>query len=561
MVLEPVRSRGARRHALPCLLALLTCLLLPGPGHAFTLPDSGQTSCFDDAQQITCPTAKSDAYYGQDGNFLSAPMSYTDNGDGTVTDNNTGLTWQQTPDRSGLTWANATTYCTNLRTGDHTDWRLPSRREIATLVSFNRDSPSLAYLLEMPNMEESFWTATTYVVDTTQAYALSQGDDYIELHAKDTSATSLATRCVRGDALPAFAPSDDGQTITDTTTGLMWEKNFSNTQIYWKDALAYCSSLTTGDHTDWRVPNITELYTLLDDTTSNPALPAGFGQVSGAPILWSGTSLFYAPQYAMVMGVADEGRSFRWAKTTGYEHTDFPKVICVRSGPSLAPTLGSYAAGAVTAPAAGASLNFGTAATLQWDSTALSGATVDLYAINDTRSEIGDTAPDAALVARMAAVKFASAVPNSGSYAFAPKALNILGETTKILVVSNTQNWGLTPGLFTVSATLPAPTALAATLVRPTSFTANWQAVSDATSYLLSVYDKTASAYVGNLNKLDVGAVTSYAVTGLTPGHVYRYAVQAALGAGTSGGSNVITVTAPSVEDAPLNLLLMDEAN
>ena len=60
--------------------------------------------------------------------------SYTDNGDGTVTDNVTGLMWQQTVPTGTYTWAQAVAYCPTLTLADHSDWRLPSRIELVSIV-------------------------------------------------------------------------------------------------------------------------------------------------------------------------------------------------------------------------------------------------------------------------------------------------------------------------------------------------------------------------------------------------------------------------------------------
>jgi hypothetical protein len=51
---------------------------------------------------------------------------YYDNGDGTITDNNTGLMWMKDVDYHGTTsWYNAVTYCNNLTYAGHSDWQLP----------------------------------------------------------------------------------------------------------------------------------------------------------------------------------------------------------------------------------------------------------------------------------------------------------------------------------------------------------------------------------------------------------------------------------------------------
>ena len=63
-------------------------------------------------------------FYGQDGDYQKGtPMSYTDNGDGTVTDNVTGLMWAQDQSETNYPWSEAGTYCANLTLGGYDDWR------------------------------------------------------------------------------------------------------------------------------------------------------------------------------------------------------------------------------------------------------------------------------------------------------------------------------------------------------------------------------------------------------------------------------------------------------
>jgi hypothetical protein len=71
------------------------------------------------------------------------PDSYTDNRDGTVTDNVTGLMWQQTVPSIhdfpfGCPWADAVAYCQTLTLASYSDWRLPSRIELVSLVDEER---------------------------------------------------------------------------------------------------------------------------------------------------------------------------------------------------------------------------------------------------------------------------------------------------------------------------------------------------------------------------------------------------------------------------------------
>ena len=64
------------------------------------------------------------------------PESYTDNGDQTVTDNVTGLMWQQAIAPGTYSYAAALAYCPTLTLGGHSDWRLPSIIELVSLVDY-----------------------------------------------------------------------------------------------------------------------------------------------------------------------------------------------------------------------------------------------------------------------------------------------------------------------------------------------------------------------------------------------------------------------------------------
>jgi hypothetical protein len=115
------------------------------------LPDTGQTKCYDAAgNEITCP-AKGEPFYGQDANYHGAAPSFTDNGNETVTDNNTRLVWQKsTADTNGdesisnsdypagdqMTWQDAVNYCAGLTFAERSDWRLPNVIELESIVDY-----------------------------------------------------------------------------------------------------------------------------------------------------------------------------------------------------------------------------------------------------------------------------------------------------------------------------------------------------------------------------------------------------------------------------------------
>jgi hypothetical protein len=97
--------------------------------------------------------------------------------------------------------------------------------------------------------------------------------------------------------IPRFIDNGDG-TVTDNLTGLMWAKNANIANGYkgWSVAISYANSLSLGSecgtpHTDWRLPNVKELQSLMDYGNFSPALPSGhpFSNVQSG-VYWSSTT-------------------------------------------------------------------------------------------------------------------------------------------------------------------------------------------------------------------------------------------------------------------------------
>ncbi|MDH4319660.1 MAG: DUF1566 domain-containing protein, partial [Desulfobulbaceae bacterium] len=85
---------------------------------------------------------------------------YVDNRDGTVTDLATDLMWQGDEAKS-MTWEDALKYCNNLRIGGYDDWRLPSVRELASLVDDSRHNPSIREDVFVGTRSAPYWSSTT----------------------------------------------------------------------------------------------------------------------------------------------------------------------------------------------------------------------------------------------------------------------------------------------------------------------------------------------------------------------------------------------------------------
>ncbi len=93
------------------------------------------------------------------------PTHYTDNGDGTVTDDVTGLMWQKTlPVTSPppyWRWADALLYCQGLRLAGFDNWRLPSAIELLSIVDYGHANPAIDQTVFPNTPALTFWTSTT----------------------------------------------------------------------------------------------------------------------------------------------------------------------------------------------------------------------------------------------------------------------------------------------------------------------------------------------------------------------------------------------------------------
>lgn len=89
-----------------------------------------------------------------------------------ITDNLTGLIWVKEPDATLRQWTNALTYSNGLDKCGYTDWRLPNRKEIRSLVNYGETAPSTWLNAQgFSNvLTGSYWSSTTYSYDTLQAW-------------------------------------------------------------------------------------------------------------------------------------------------------------------------------------------------------------------------------------------------------------------------------------------------------------------------------------------------------------------------------------------------------
>lgn len=281
---------------------------------SFSVVDTGQAACYDsNGIEIDCPPAEV-AFYGQDAQFEGPGLNYTDNGDGTVTDNVTGLVWQQVPADMPFNWQDAQDYCEVLSLAGSDNWRTPSLKELFSISDFaigwpyiNTEYFGLANAPEFK--QQQYWSSNYYEVGTTHggassAMGVNHGTGHIKAYPDGNDGGPMVAkyvRCVRGEeyGVNKFGDRHDG-TVTDKATGLMWMQDDSFVALDWQEALAFAEQKNAENYMgyrDWRLPNIKELQSIVDYSGVYPAIDVRYFQMTDQDsYFWSSTSAYFGPQ-------------------------------------------------------------------------------------------------------------------------------------------------------------------------------------------------------------------------------------------------------------------------
>ena len=229
---------------------------------------------------------------------LTNLQSFTDNGDGTVTQTATGLVWQKEIGKTttSLDWHEAAVYCSRNEGGlPGSGWRLPSRRESLSLWRFSSTASNA--VSGRPD-GSVFATGSNYWFATGSMEAGDSGQPGLVKTDGSTTTSSMSltfgvrtyVRCVRGGPTVVANRFTAGtSTVTDSVTNLGWQKVFPGSLTTPSGAASYCTSNTAAlPGTGWRWPSALELSTLVDESdTANP-LGTAFGSVSSREV-WSST--------------------------------------------------------------------------------------------------------------------------------------------------------------------------------------------------------------------------------------------------------------------------------
>jgi hypothetical protein len=294
----------------------------------YVVVGTGQDTCYNASAAIK-PPKPGEPFYGQDAQRPGPAASYKDNGDGTVSDLNTGLMWVKARGTK-VTWDAAVAGAKTCQVGGHGDWRLPTVKELYSLIDF-RGGFHFTAADSYPYLDTRYfafaygdeaagergidcqdWTATEYSSTTMNnnptVFGVNFADGRIKGYPKTVqrgpsagrTAHKLFVRYVRGNPAygkNAFRDNGDG-TITDRATGLMWQKADSGKGLNWEQALAYAAGLKLAGKSDWRLPNAKELHSLTDYSripASDPLFQLTRLSDGDYPFYWSSTTHLDGP--------------------------------------------------------------------------------------------------------------------------------------------------------------------------------------------------------------------------------------------------------------------------
>ncbi len=226
-----------------------------------------------------------------------AAQNYSVNADGTVTDRLTGLVWQQT-DGGEMTWEHARDYCAALSLGCRQGWRLPANQELFTIMDQNRGKPAIDTSVFTRSEAEYWWSSDRRADDPSRIWSVNAGGGTGPHPMRETISAGgqkrFHARCVL--AAPAAPLSErftaDGRgSIIDNRTGLIWQQGESSEPMTWEEAREYPQHLSLAGQTDWRLPDIKELESLIDEHLVHPSIPKALFPAVTESQYWTSTTL------------------------------------------------------------------------------------------------------------------------------------------------------------------------------------------------------------------------------------------------------------------------------
>jgi hypothetical protein len=302
---------------------------------------TGQRTCHDtQGKEIACLGS------GQDGELRKGapwPVPRFEPEDDTVLDCLTGLIWAADANLAEFpaTWQEALNFTTRMNRANafgYSDWRLPHRRELRSLMSHQTRKPALPEGHPFRNVFSGwYWTSTSAAINTAYAWYIhmegarmfygnkEQFFLFWPVRGKGNGVLPVTgqTECydAAGRPVPCAGTGQDGEfrfgesgpvprfevlehTVIDHVTNLCWLRtgDLTGKPVTWREALETVADLNTESvRSLWRLPNINELESLVDCSAHSPALPSGHPFRDVREGYWSSTTSMFEPDWAWAL--------------------------------------------------------------------------------------------------------------------------------------------------------------------------------------------------------------------------------------------------------------------
>ncbi len=264
---------------------------------SYPIVDTGMELFFNNRKQIEKPDIEDD-FYGQDAQYIGNVPNYKLNDDGTISDMVTGLIWQKNLFNEKYTYEQALIIADTCTLAGYTDWRLPTIKELYSLIMFYGEDVDIMSHLNNEGfvpfinteyfdfryggilkgervIDAQYVSSTKYVGKTMNENPTVFGVNFADGRIKGYPISSprgqkyFEVRLVRGNqsyGINKFVDNVNG-TISDNATGLMWSKEDSKIGMNWKDALCWIKQKNKENYLgydDWRLPDAKELQSIVD---------------------------------------------------------------------------------------------------------------------------------------------------------------------------------------------------------------------------------------------------------------------------------------------------------
>lgn len=299
-----------------------------------------QTLCYNaEGKEIPCFGT------GQDGDFRSGlwkTQRFEEKGE-LIHDMLTGLFWTKNANLFDfpMCWEEALEKIKDLNKKNFlgfSDWRLPNKRELRSLIYFQAKNPVLLPDNPFEGVFHGwYWTSTTAVINPSYAWNIHFGGGRMFYSHKDDERMVWPVRgnfllpatgqisCYNrnGQKIPCLGTGQDGElrtgipwpkprfkiiekVVLDKLTGLFWTKiaDLAPGVVTWSEAFEVIRELNKkyyGGFSDWRLPNINELESLVDCEYHSPALSLDHPFENVREFYWSSTTSFYDPLWAWAL--------------------------------------------------------------------------------------------------------------------------------------------------------------------------------------------------------------------------------------------------------------------